>query len=452
MDWKKLLDETTAKKKSVMQFIDSFIDQASFVETDVLLKTVTPLGEAAGEGVVGGFATVDGTQVAVFATNPEVLKGSIGSAASKKITRIVQNAIKAGAPVIAVLDTAGARFAEGVEAVEGYASILGAYAQAYGTVPTIAVIKGNNFGMLGYLAAFSDVVVAMDKAVMSTASPLIVSAKAGVGAETVGTTQAHAADGLYSAVVKNEKELKDILVKTVGYLTDPVREPSDDPNRVGKPKSNEPKAVIAEVFDKGSFTEVKGGCAPEIVTGFARLNGCAVGVVAGNGNRLSAEGANKVTELLTTCASFDLPIVNLVDCVGTVVDVQAEHGSLIREVGNMIFAYARTEVPKFAVVTGSAIGAGYAAFAGKNVCDYTAAWNTAKIGIVESTAAAELLYAAEIAKAKDKAKAEAQFAQTYADENQSAAVAAAAGYIDNVIEPSQTRPYLIAALQAYGRR
>ena len=451
MDLKKLLDETTAKKAAVRKFIDSFIDEASFVETDVLLKTVTPIGEAAGDGVVSGIATIADTQVALYAPKPEELKGSIGSAAAKKITRLIESALKAGAPVIAVLDTAGARFAEGVEAVEGYASVMGAFAAAYGAVPTVTVIKGSIFGMLSYLTAYSDVVVAFDKSAMATSSPLILAAKAGVDAQDVGTAKAFGAAGLYSAVVKNEKELKTVITDTIGYLTDPVRESKDDPNRIGKNKSATPAAVIADVFDKGSFTELKSGCAAEVTTGFARLNGSAVGVVAGNGERLTAVGAVKVNDLLTTCSSFGLPVVNLVNCAGAAVDVNAEH-SLIREIGNMIFTYNRTEIPKLAVVTGSAIGLGYAAFAGKSVCDYTAAWSTAKIGVVESAAAAQLLYAAEIAKAKDKAKAEAKFADAYAEENQSAAVAAAAGYIDNVIEPTHTRQYLIAALQAYARR
>lgn len=452
MELKKLLDETAAKKANVLKFIDSFIDEQSFVETDVLLKTVTPLGEAAGEGVVSGFAAIADTQVAVFATNPEVLKGSIGVAAAKKITRMIDNALKAGAPIIAVLDTAGARFAEGVEAVDGYASILHAFAAAYGSVPTVTIVKGNNFGMTSYLSAFSDAVVAFDKSATATSSPLILAAKAGVDAESVGTAKAHSASGLYSAVVKNEKELKRFVTDVIGYLTEPVRQAADDPNRVGKVKSAEPAAVIADVFDKGSFTELKGGCAPEVTTGLARLDGNAVGVVAGSGARLTADGAVKISDLLTTCSSFGLPIVNLVDCVGAVVDIDAEHKNLIREIGNMIFTYNRTEIPKLAVVTGSAIGLGYAAFASKSVCDYTAAWSTAKIGVLESSAAANLLYAADIAKAKDKAKAETKFAEAYAEENQSSAVAAAAGYIDNVIEPSQTRQYLIAALQAYGRR
>lgn len=456
MELKKLFDETAAKKAAVMKFIDALIDGQSFVETDVLRKTTTPLGEAEGEGIVSGFASISDIQVALFATNPEVLKGSVGAAAAKKIKRVVKSALKAEAPVIAVLDTSGARFAEGVEAVNGYASVLKAFSQAYGEVPTITIVKGNNFGMLSYLTAFSDVVIGFEKSVMATSSPLIVAAKAGADAETVGTAKAHTASGIYSAVVKSEKELKPLLGKILGYFARPAEEAGDDPNRTGKNKSAAPAAVIADVFDKGTFTEVKAGFAPSVVTGFARLNGASVGIVANNGGadagKLTADGAVKICDLLTTCASFGLPIVNLVDCAGVTVDLKSENAGLIREIGNMIFTYNRTDIPKLAVITGNAFGLGYAAFAGSNVCDYTAAWNTAKIGVIDSAAAAQLLYAGDIAKAKDKAKAEAKYAETYAEENQSAAVAGVNGYVDNVIEPTQTRQYLIAALQAYAER
>lgn len=454
MELKKLFAETETQSAACKKLINAVIDEQSFVETDVLLRTETALGTAVGEGVVGGFAAIDGLRTVIFATNPDVLKGSIGRKAADKIVRLVNNAVKTGAPVVAIIDSQGARFAEGTEAVSGYSSILKAFAEAYGEVPVIIVNKGSNFGMLSYLSAYCDCCIAYDKSVMASASPLVLAAKSGVGVEEIGTTAVHVATGLYSFVVKSDKELKAGISSILDYLSNPECESTDDPNRVAK-KASDMSGIIAETFDKKTFHEVKAGFGKEVITGFARLNGMAVGVVAGNAavddGRLTGEGAVKVTDLLVTCASFGLPVVNLVDCAGSALDLKKENTNLIREIGNMLCAYHSLDVAKVAVVTGKAIGLGFAAFADRSVCDYTAAWNTASIGAVESTAAANLLYAQDIASAKNKEKAEAQYAEKYADENLSAAVSAANGYIDNVIDPTFTRQYLIQAVSAFSK-
>ena len=190
--------------------------------------------------------------------------------------------------------------------------------------------------------------------------------------------------------------------------------------------------------------------AKEVKTGFARLGGIAVGFVATDG-KLSREGAGKITELLNTCESFSLPVVNVVNCDGVVTTAETD-GQTIRAVSDMLFTYNGISVPKLALVCGDAIGLGYTAFASKSNVDYSVAWASAKIGTVSGEAAAQLLYKDEIAQAKNKEQAAKKLAESYAEENLLAPSVAKKGYLDNVIEPALSRPYMIAALQIFANK
>lgn len=451
-----VMTQAKEKSKDTLAFINSFIDENSFVETDAFVLSQTALGEAVGEGVVSGFACVNGTQIGVFATNPAVLKGSVGAKAADKIAKCVNAAVKTQSPVVAILDTAGARFAEGMEALEGYGKILAAFAQAYGKVPTVCVLKGSNFGMLSYLTAYCDFTIAFDKAVMATSSPLILASKTKIDVAKVGTAVSHASQsGMVSAVVKTNAELKLALTKYLDLVANTVIDPADDLNRVckGLKAGVKTATLLNEIADKGSFLEIKAAFAPEVVTGLARLGGITVGIVANNGTvnegRLSSKGAVKINELLTLCEAYEFPVVNLVDCAGAVNDLQEENDNLIREVGNLIYSYSQVCVGKISLVVGKAIGVGYTALASNALYDYSALWNDAKVGITGDAAAAQLLYSAEIAKAKDKKKAEEKLAKEYAEENMSAETVAASGFFDNIIAPNLSRQFLINAVQMF---
>lgn len=442
--------------KDTVSFIKSFVDSDSFIETDTLIASLTPLGEAVGEGVVGGFASVNGIQTALFATNPAVLKGSIGVGSAEKITRIVKNAVKTGSPLISIIDTSGARFGEGAEVLDGYGKILASCAEAYGVVPTVCIIKGNNLGMLSYLTAYSDLTVAFDKSVMASASPLVLAAKTKTDAAKVGTAGANASEaGTVSVVVKTAAELKKTVSAFLELVGEPVCEPSDDLNRncKGLKVGVKTATLIKEIADKDSFLELRETYAPEIVTGLARLGGISVGIVANNSSvrdgRLSCKASVKVCELLTLCQTYGLPVVNLVDCVGAVVDLNEENNGLVREIGNLIYSYSQVSVAKVALVVGKAIGVGYTALCSKAICDYAAAWAGTETGALESDAVAQLLYSDDIAKAKDKKKAEEKFAAAYAKENMSADGVSAIGLYDNVIKPEFSRRFLIGIVQTF---
>lgn len=237
-------------------------------------------------------------------------------------------------------------------------------------------------------------------------------------------------------------------------LTEGVVPSEDDGNRVckGLGAGTSTEKIIAEIFDKSTFIEIKKGFAAEVVTGYARLNGVSVGVVASDSSvsdgRLTADGAKKVTELINTCDSFGLPIVNIVDCKGAINCLKFQ-GELMRSIGDMIYAYNVADVAKVSLIKGSAVGVGYTALASSNIFDYVVAWECASIGLLDNAASAELVYAAEIAKAKDRNAAAAKLAEAYREESTAAVTVAAKGYIDNVIEPNFSRQYLIAAVQAY---
>ncbi len=446
------------KNSEIYDLIKSITDESSFMETLTLVQGKSSLEEPAGEGVVSGFATIGDIQVGIFANNFDVLSGSIGKKSAKKISKCVEDSVKMNIPVIGILETSGARFGEGIKAMEGYGGIIKEMSKAYGTVPTILVLKGNCYGMVSYLTAYCDCCIAFDKARLASSSPLILASKTKVDEAKVGNVEVlSSGSGLVSAVVKSSEELKDKIIGVLNYLLVPDIDSDDDANRVCTSINSDSKIneVISEVFDKDSFMEFKAAYAKEVITGFARLNGTSVAVVANNSSvsdRLTAKGARKITDFLTTCISFGLPIVNLVDCAGVENNLESENDSLVRDVGDMLYCYNACDNAKISVITGKAVGIGYVAFASKRVFDYTVAWESAYIGMLDSIATADLLYADDIAKAKDKEKAEQDFAKQYTEANCSATIVAESGYLDNVILPSLTRQYLIAAVMMYGAK
>lgn len=447
----KVADEALKSAKSV---VDTLVDPQSFVESDRFIRSATTLGEATGEGVVSGFATISDVQVGVFAISGDILKGSIGKANANKIAKCINNAIKTDSPVIGVVDTQGARFAEGIEAMEGYGEIFAAFSSAYGVVPTILVVKGSNYGLTSYLSSVCDFTICYDKSVTATSSPLILVAGTTADAAKVGTGETMTKAGIASVTVKSDKELSEVVKKLVTLVSLGAIASEDDGNRVckGLKAGVKTATIISEVFDKNSFIEIKKGFGDEVVTGYARLNGVTVGVVASDPTvhegRFTPDGAKKVTELINTCDSFAIPVVSIIDSKGAI-NCAACQGELMRSVGDMIYAYNVAAVAKVSLITGNAIGLGYVAFCAKSTCDYTVAWENACIGMLDNAASAELVYAKEIAEAKDKDAALEKAAKAYGEENTAAVTVAEKGYLDNVIVPNFSRQYLIAAVQAF---
>ena len=293
--------------KSVLKTVNAFIDPQSFIESDKFVRSATTFGEASGEGVVCGFATVDDNPVSVFAINGETLKGGIGKANATKIAKCVANADKTGNALVGIVDTAGARFGEGIDALEGYGEIVSAFINA--NVPKILVVKGNNFGMLSYLCGLSDIVICYDKSVVATSSPLILASANKVDEKTVGTADVIAKGGVSAITVKNDAEMAKSVKTLLGFIYNGVVESEDDGNRVcrGLKVGVKTATAIAQIFDTGSFVELKKEYGVEVSVGLARLNGIAVGVVAFNGEvndgRLTPQGASKINEFVNFCTA-----------------------------------------------------------------------------------------------------------------------------------------------------
>ena len=441
-----------AANKSVLKTVNAFIDPQSFIESDKFVRSITAFGDAVGEGVVCGFATVDDTPVSVYAINGETLKGGIGSANAVKIAKCVANANATGNVLVGIIDTAGARFGEGIDALEGYSAIVSAYANA--NVFKILVIKGNNFGMLSYLCGLSDVVICYDKSVTATSSPLILASANKVDEKSVGTSEEMAKGGVSSLTVKNDAEMAKAVKSLVNVFSDRIIASEDDGNRVcrGLKVGVKTATAIAQIFDTGSFIELKKEYGEEVSVGFARLNGIAVAVVAFNGDvkdgKLTAKGAKKVAYFINLADYMNFPVINLVDCSGSANCVKCQ-GALITDIAEVINSYATAEVAKISLITGNAIGLGYVGFASKSVFDYTIAWEGATIGLTTDEAMARLIYADQIAQAEDKDAVVNELANAYGAENTTATVVAESGYVDNVINPNFSRQYLIGALQAF---
>ncbi|MDE7164595.1 MAG: hypothetical protein K2O04_04145 [Clostridiales bacterium] len=434
---------TAAANKNLTDFLNAFLDDKSFVETDAFICSSNE--DAVGDGVVSGFASVDNNAVCLFAVNGKTMKGAIGEANAKKIVRTINNAVRMGKPLIAVWDTMGARFAEGIGALEGYGSILRAYTVAYGEVPVITVIKGNNLGISSYVAGISDFVIAYEDSVIATASPLVIAGKAGVDVKSVGTAKVAAEKGVVTQVVKSDKALREQIVACLSVFIG-GRAYGDDDNRVCKGLKNgvAADALIKEVFDKNSFLELRAAYAPSVKTGFAALADITVGVVVAT-ERITHDACIKISEFLNVCENAERPVVFLVNSEGT--EQIVADAALIREMSNLIYQVNSIGVDIFSVVYGKAIGGAYTALVAPS--EYKIAWDSAEIGALESEAAARLLYADEIKSAKDKDKTAEKLAKAYGGENCSALVVAKSGYLDNVIEPNHTRSYLIAALLAH---
>lgn len=454
---KELNGAADAAYKTVLETVNAVIDSDSLVETDRYILSDTALGSAPGEGVLAGMAAIDGSDVAVFAINGSVLKGAIGAKNAEKIAKCIYNGIKMSAPVIGFIDTAGARIEEGIEALEGYGKIFEAYSDAYKQVPVVTVVNGSNFGMLSYLCNMSDFCITLSATVMGTSSPMIMAGASKTDLKNAGTGKNLLSTGVVSLSVKDNAELGNAVRKVLDFALSPVLEADDDGNRVAKNLKKGSKAadVIKEIVDSGSFVALYDGFAPEVITGLARLNGIAVGIVANNeamnGGKLTGMAAVKINTFLDRLDSLGLPVINLVNCSGAVSELSAQ-GVLLHEVSDLLYGYRKLgELPKIALITGKAIGVGYVALAAKSAFDYTAAWDCAEIGMLESVSAAELRYASELSAAKGKSKEKLleKLAKAYGEENMSALKVAEKGHLDNVIEPKHSRQYLIAALQAF---
>ena len=463
-------------KMSARERIEFLLDEGTFEETDKLVThRCTDFGMAEqkiyGDGFVTGYGRIEGRLVYVFAQDFTVFGGSLSEANAGKIVKIMDLAAKMGAPVIGLNDSGGARIQEGVMSLAGYADIFLRNTLYSGVVPQISAIMGPCAGGAVYSPAITDFVLMVDKtSYMFITGPDVIKTVTHeeVTKEELGGAVTHnSVSGVSHFAADSDEHALRIVRELLSFipannLEDAPRVEASDPAERVEPKLNEivPEAsnqpydirdVINAVVDDGYFFEVQPMFAPNICVGFARLGGRSVGIVANQpaflAGVLDIDASVKGARFVRFCDCFNIPLITFEDVPGFLPGVSQEHGGIITHGAKLLYAFAEATVPKVTVITRKAYGGAYCVMASKHIrTDVNFAWPTAEIAVMGAEGAVGILYRRELGEAQDKesarsakiAELEAKFASPY--------VAAERGFVDEVIEPSQTRPKLIRAL------
>jgi acetyl-CoA carboxylase carboxyltransferase component len=470
-------------KLTARERLDKLLDEGSFQELDALVTHhVSDFGMeervTLGDGVVTGYGTIDGRLVYVYAQDFTVMGGSLGQAHASKICKVQELALENGAPVIGINDSGGARIQEGIRALAGYAEIFLNNTMASGVVPQISVIMGPCAGGAVYSPAITDFIfMVKDTGHMFITGPQVIKAVTHeeVSFEELGGAMAHNAEsGVAHFAAEDEEECLAMVRQLMAYLPQnnmedpPSAATQDSPARADEeldtlvPKApNAPydvKEVITRVVDQESFFEVQEYAAQNIVIGFARLDGMVVGVVANQpqvkAGTLDIDASDKAARFVRFCDAFNVPIVTFEDVPGFMPGVEQEHGGIIRHGAKLIYAYCEATVPKLTVIMRKAYGGAYIVMSSKHIRgDLNVAWPGAELAVMGAEGAVNIIYRKQLAAAEDPDALREQLIEDYKDKFANPYLAASYGYVDAVIEPSQTRAVLINSLQMlYNKR
>jgi acetyl-CoA/propionyl-CoA carboxylase carboxyl transferase subunit len=464
-------------KLTARERIDYFLDDGTFQEFDQLKthrSTNFDMDEQHpyGDGVVTGYGEVDGRQVFVFAHDFTVFGGSLGEAFAEKVCNVMDRAIETGAPIVGLNDSAGARIQEGIDSLAGYADIFHRNQKASGVVPQISAIMGPCAGGAVYSPAITDFIyMVSETSHMFITGPDVIETVTGeeVGFEELGGASTHTKDtGVAHFSSADEKQALDDIRRLLSYLPQnnvedpPGVEPWDDPDRREEELTNivpdEPQKpydivdVIEGVVDTDSFFEVAEAYARNLVVGFARLDGRSVGVVANqprvNAGTLDIDASLKGSRFVRFCDAFNIPIVTFVDVPGFMPGTDQEHNGIIKHGAKLLYAYSEATVPLLTVITRKAYGGAYDVMASKHLeADVNYAWPTAEIAVMGPRGAVNILYDDELEAADDVEKRREELIEQYRDTFANPYTAAERGFVDDVLEPQETRPRLIRDLR-----
>ena len=464
-------------KLTARERLDLLLDPGSFVELDRFVthrSTAFGLDSQVypGDGVVTGSGRIDGRLVYVFSQDFTVFGGSLSEAHAEKICKVMDLALRNGAPIIGLNDSGGARIQEGVVSLGGYADIFLRNTLASGVVPQISAILGPCAGGAVYSPAITDFIfMVRGVSYMFVTGPNVVKTVTHeeVTFDALGGADVHASvSGVAHFVHDSEPECLRAVRDLFGFLPPnnleaPPRRPTDDPADRRDPalldvipdNANKPydmHGVIGRVVDDGGFLEVQATCAENIIVGFARLGGRPVGIVANQpavlAGVLDINASLKAARFIRFCDCFNLPVVTFVDVPGFLPGVSQEHGGIIKHGAKLLYAYCEATVPKLTVITRKAYGGAYDVMSSKHIRgDVNLAWPTAEIAVMGPKGAVEILFKDEIARADDPAAATARLIDDYTRQFAHPYAAAERGYIDDVIDPRDTRPRLIDALR-----
>jgi acetyl-CoA carboxylase carboxyltransferase component len=462
-------------KLTARERIERLVDGQSFVEVDGFAQNQSlDFGvneiSAPGDGVVAGYAAIDGRPVAVYAQDFTVFDGSVGRMHASKIVKIIDMAVKTGCPVIGLIDSGGARIQEGLDTLDGYGAVYAAQSRASGMVPQVSVVMGPCMGAAAYMTALSDLVMMVAGSEMYITPPQVTQGITGEeldGAALGGADVQMEKSGTVDLVYESEEQCLDELAGLFGYLPQnnkdaaAIEDRGDDPNRTAEGIANllpaddgvpyDVREIITAVVDNGAFLELKEGFAKNIVTGLARLGGLGAGIVANQPAHLEGtldiDAVNKAARFVRFCDAFGIPVVSMVDVASFKPGADQEHGGLVRHGAKLLYAYAQASVPVVTVILRKAYGGAYTAMGSKHIgADMVYAWPTAQIAVMSPSAAANILFREEIASSADPTAARQARIEEYAKVYANPYVAAGKGYVDDVIEPEATRPCLVSAL------
>ncbi len=453
------------------------VDEGSFVELDAFVTHACSdfdmvNKKAYGDGVVTGHGTIDGRPVFVFAQQPEVFGGSLGMAHARKICKIMDLAADVGAPVIGLNDSGGARIQEGAASLAGFGTIFDRNVRFSGVIPQISAIMGPCAGGAVYSPAVTDFTyMVKETAHMFITGPEVIKTVTGedVSFEELGGAMTHASrSGLASFVSEDEEECLQQIRYLLSFLPannmedPPAYAPTDDPmrsvdelNGIIPDSPKEPydmKDVVRGVVDDGEFYEVFPLWAMNIVVGFARLDGRSIGIVANQpkvlAGTLDIESSEKAARFIRFCDAFNIPLVTFVDVPGFLPGAAQEYGGIIRRGAKLLYAFTEATVPRVTVITRKAYGGAYVVMNSKHIrADVSFAWPTAEIAVMGSGGAVNIIHRREIKDSDDPEATRAKLVEQYEKKFSNPYRAAERGYVDDVIEPAETRVRLIRSLR-----
>jgi acetyl-CoA carboxylase carboxyltransferase component len=465
-------------KLTARERIECLLDPNSFVEIEPFaVQQQDPMGigdeKYLGDGVVTGYGLVDGRTVYVYAQDFTIQGGSLGEMQGIKICRAMDLAVRAGCPIVGLIDSGGARIQEGVYSLRGYAEIFKRNAQYSGIIPQISVIMGPCAGGASYSPALTDFIIMVEKqSFMFLTGPEVIKTVTGeiIDQESLGGAAAHLAySGLASLTAPSDQEALGTLRKLLSYLpsnnvdnapclpcSDPITRADEELNHLVPIDPSEPynmHTAIEHIVDEGSFFELQATFATNAIIGLARMSGETVGIVSQEPASLAGvmdiNSSDKICRFVRFCDSFNLPIITFVDCPGFLPGSDQEHGGIIRHGAKVLFAYAESTVPKVSIITRKAYGGAYIVMSSKPMGgDVNFAWPSAEIAVMGPEGAANILFGKQIKAAADPEAERTRIIEDYRKHFLNPYAAAGADVIDDVIEPKETRFRVITALAA----
>ena len=470
-----------AGKMTARERILTLLDSDSFIELDALVKHRTSnfgldKNKPFGDGVITGHGTINGRTVYVFAQDFTVFGGALGEAHAQKICKVMDMASKTGCPIIGLNDSGGARIQEGVVSLGGYAEIFYRNVSSSGVIPQFSLILGPCAGGAVYSPAMTDfTLMVKNSSYMFITGPDVIKTVTheDVSFEELGGALTHnSQSGVAHLACDSEEDMFDSLRELMSYIPqnnaesapiiDYTKEEIDNINELDTiipNNSNEPydmRDVLNLVFDENIF-ELQPHWAKNIITGFARLRGHPVGIVANQpavlAGCLDIDASTKAARFVRFCDAFNIPLVTFVDVPGFLPGTEQEHGGIIRHGAKLLYAFSEASVPKLTVITRKAYGGAYDVMSSKHIrADLNVAWPTAEIAVMGSEGAVNIIFRKEIRDSEDPEKKHQKLTEEYKEKFASPYVAAEMGYIDRVIFPKDTRKELIIALERYGSK